>query len=591
MRTYGKLYLSHEEVKGEYDEIVQPKGWILSELEPHVRIKLKALFPKIPTHQPPPYAFEDVPEQAIDLEWFVQRYPLEVSEKDYRYLLEQKERFLFKIADLERIMKPNYTPREVKFIRGEPRKYQSQASDLYISNGVLLLGDDVGLGKTVSAIASFTDPRTLPAVVVVQTHLPFQWKEQIEKFLDVRIHVIQGRKPYTLPEADIYIIKYSCLAAWSDTYGMGFYQSAVFDEIQELRHEGSQKYEAGKQLAQNAKYVLGLSATPVYNKGDEMWNIMNVMRPGCLGSWDDFRREWCGYDGVVKDPQALGTYLREHFLFLRRTREEVKRELPPINKIVHTVDHDGKKLEEIENLAYTLAVKATSGSFMERGQAARELDIKVRQATGISKAKSVAQYVKILLENNEPVLLAGWHREVYNIWNEELKDFNPVMYTGSETGPQKEATKKKFIEGESNLMIISLRSGVGLDGLQYGRCKTVIIGELDWSPAVHEQIIGRILRDGQDDQVTVIYLVSNEGSDIPMVSLLGLKADQARGIIDPMRPLEQQHSDDSRLKMLAKMYLEKHNAKRKPEESPSDDGQLPEAVDLPLWELGDQGRA
>lgn len=585
MRTYGKLFFSHEEIRGEYDEVVQPKGWVMPELEAHVRIKLKALFPKIPTHKTPPYSFDDTPEAAIDLDWFLQRYPLEMSEEDHKRLLENKERFLFKVAELERILKPNYTPREVKFIRGEPRKYQSQAADLYIHNGVLLLGDDVGLGKTVSAIASFTDSRTLPVVVVVQTHLPAQWKEQIEKFLDVRIHLIKGRTPYSLPEADVYIIKYSCLASWSDTYEMGFYNSVVFDEIQELRCEGSQKYEAGQILARNAKYVLGLSATPIYNKGSEIWNIMNLMKEGCIGSYSDFTREWCEFGGTVKDPQALGSHLRERYLFLRRTKQEVKRELPPINKIVHTVDHDGKKLEEVEKIAYTLAVQATSGSFVERGQAARELDIKVRQATGISKAKSVAQYVRILLENNEPVLLAGWHREVYNIWNEELAEFNPVMYTGSESGPQKEAARQKFINGESNLMIISLRSGVGLDGLQYSRCKTVIIGELDWSPAVHEQLIGRINRDGQTDPITVIYLVSNEGSDLPMTSLLGLKADQARGIIDPMRPLEQQYSDDSRLKLLAQMYLEKHNAKRKPKESPSNDGHLPETTSLPLFRV------
>lgn len=563
MRTYGRIFRSGKAALDEYGDPLQPEGWIIDSLEPHVRIKLKALFTKVPVHAEPPYVFDDTPENAIDLEWFVQRYPLQISDSDYKALLEQKERFLLNVAELERILKPGYTPREVKFVRGEPRHYQSQACDLYLQNGVLLLGDDVGLGKTVSAIASFTDPKTLPAVVVVQTHLPHQWKEQIEKFLDVRIHIIKGRKPYNLPEADIYIIKYSCLVGWSDIYGMGFYNSVVFDEIQELRHVGSQKYSAGEILARNAKYVMGLSATPVYNRGHEIWNILNLMKEGALGNRSDFNREWC-YGETVRDPQALGTYLREKYLFLRRTREEVKRELPPINKIVHTVEYDEKQVQAFEDLAYKLAVQATSGSFIERGQAARELDMRARMVTGISKAKSVAHYVRILLENNEPVLLAGWHREVYNIWNEELKDFNPVMYTGSESGIQKEASRQKFIKGESNCMMISLRSGVGLDGLQYSRCKTIVIGELDWSPAVLEQLIGRIRRDGQEDQVTVIYLISDGGSDPPIVGLLGLKASQMRGIVDPMRPLEQQYSDDSRIKLLAQMYLDK----KKPHEPP-----------------------
>jgi CO dehydrogenase/acetyl-CoA synthase gamma subunit (corrinoid Fe-S protein) len=74
-----------------------------------------------------------------------------------------------------------------------------------------------------------------------------------------------------------------------------------------------------------------------------------------------------------------------------------------------------------------------SGSFTERGQAARELDIQARRITGLAKARYVAAYVRILIKSGTPVLLAGWHRDVYDVWLDELAEFNPVMYTGSET--------------------------------------------------------------------------------------------------------------------------------------------------------------
>jgi SNF2 family DNA or RNA helicase len=231
-------------------------------------------------------------------------------------------------------------------------------------------------------------------------------------------------------------------------------------------------------------------------------------------------------------------------------------ELPPTNTIVHRVEYDEDAVKKMENLAKVLAMKVTTGSFTERGQAARELDLMVRQATGISKAKYVAEYVKILLEGGEPVLLAGWHRGVYEIWEKEFAQYKPVWYTGSETPAQKEQAKQDFISGKSNLMIISLRSGVGLDGLQK-RCKIVVLGELDWSPAVHEQVIGRVRRDGSEDQVTAIYLVSDSGSDPLMIELLGLKASQAKGIVDPLSGVEMVHSDDSRIKLLAERFLAK----------------------------------
>lgn len=259
----------------------------------------------------------------------------------------------------------------------------------------------------------------------------------------------------------------------------------------------------------------------------------------------------------VKDPQALGSYLRENFLMLRRTREEVGMSLPAVNKIVQTVEFDEVAVKKAEDTARALAIKVTSGSFVERGAAARDLDIFVRHFTGVSKAKGIAAYLKILLENNEPVVVGAWHRDVYDILLEELAEYKPVMYTGTESAAQKEKAKKAFLSGETNCFIISLRSGIGLDGLQQ-RCNLVVIAELDWSPQVHEQLIGRVDREGQRQQVTVIYLVSECGSDPLIIDLLGLKSTQSRGIINPFETGAQKiTSDDTRLKLLAKQYLDK----------------------------------
>lgn len=308
------------------------------------------------------------------------------------------------------------------------------------------------------------------------------------------------------------------------------------------------------------EYCLGLSATPIYNYGDEIYSVLNLINDGCLGNHEDFLREWTGYGKEVIEPKALGTYLREQMLMLRRTRKDVGRELPPINKIVHTVGYDEDAVTKANEIATQLAIRVTTGSFMERGQAARELDILMRQTTGISKAREVAEYVKILLENNEPIVLAGWHRNVYEIWMEELKEYNPVMYTGSESPAQKEAAKKAFINGETNLFIISLRSGIGLDGLQ-NRSNIIVLGELDWSPKIHDQLIGRLDRDGQQNQVTAIYLVSEYGSDPLIIDMLSIKSSQSHNIINPLTAVDEQYTDVSRIKILAERFLEKHKIK------------------------------
>ena len=543
MRTYGKV-------------LVKEGKWRFVELEPHVAIKLKQIFPRIPkSASAPDITIDDTPENGRELDWFLLRYPLQLTADDLSHLTAQKSKHVKKLEDLEAFLAPDYTPRQLP-LKIPLRAYQAQAVDIYLRNKVLLNGDAIGLGKTAQAIGSLTEPSTLPALIVVQTHLPKQWQFEVERFSDLKVHLINGTKPYNLPPADVYIMKYSCLAGWVDTFQTGIFKSVIYDEVQELRRSESAKYQAAKTLSKSVQYALGLSATPIYNFGDEIYNILHMLKEDCLGAWSDFSREWCGFNNTIKNPKALGTYLRENFLFLRRTREDVGRALPPVNKIVYTVDYDEEAVSSVEDTARALAIRATTGTFIERGQAARELDIMIRHMTGVSKAKSVAAYVRVLLESGEPILLAGWHRDVYDIWLEALKDYNPVMYTGSESPAEKERAKQDFIEGKSNLMIISLRSGIGLNGLQH-RSSVVVFGELDWSPQIHNQVIGRLDREGQETPVTAIYLVSESGSDPLMVNLNGLKASEAHSIIDPNESLATSHSDESRIRMLAELVLKK----------------------------------
>jgi len=92
-------------------------------------------------------------------------------------------------------------------------------------------------------------------------------------------------------------------------------------------------------------------------------------------------------------------------------------------------------------------------------------------------------------------------------------------------------------------------------------CSTVVFGELDWSPQVHQQCVGRIQRPGQKRQVDVIYLHTDGGSDPTVVKVLGLKADQSAGIVDPLSTPADQKMDQTRIRELAEQFLAKKQAR------------------------------
>lgn len=553
--------------------------WCL-DVEPHVALKLKRVFARVSLKAHGTIRLTDTVEVCRDLAWFMERYPLEIGVLDRARMQAEAQKFFERESLLESLLSGVRAARAFKLAL-EPREYQRVAAEICLASGGLLVADDVGLGKTCTGICVLSESDALPALVVTLTHLPKQWENEIRKFAPwLTTHILTSGTPYDLRKVrvqrngqmrihgetpDVIISNYHKLAGWADTLA-GVVKSVAFDEAQELRRPSSAKYAAAVHVARSANYRIGLTATPIYNYGDEIYWVLDALRPGVLGSRDEFLTEWCttptamGKTRVVQ-PGAFGTYLRDMGLMLRRTRHEVHRELPEVVRVPHFIEADTRELDRIEGAATQLARIILSQNPQGKGEkwkAAEELSYLVRQATGIAKAPYVADFVRLLVESGERVVLYGWHREVYGIWMERLSSFRPAMYTGSESPTQKEESKRRFVEGETPILMISLRSGAGLDGLQ--ECaRTVVFGELDWSPGVHEQCIGRVHRDGQGEPVTAYFLLADNGSDPVIADVLGLKEIQATGIRDPNAPLiERLQVDEDHVKRLAARYIEEN---------------------------------
>lgn len=580
MKTYGTL---------EYLEPNVDRGpvWRLS-ASPDVMVRVKRIFPRAEAHRTAFVTFHHTAEVARDLEWLLDRWPLELDDHA-RTVLEQgaavhraRQETIAEILTgarphLEGLQEP----------ARDARDYQLVAADLALTSGSLLLADDLGLGKTMSALLVLRDPARLPALVVCPTHLPRQWEGELAKTLPwLRAHIIRTGQPYDPRrrremrghDPDVLIVNYHKLRGWVDHLA-GRVNTVIFDEAQELRRSDSDKYRAAGRIADGAGMRVGLTATPVYNYAGEIHNLLSVLAPDALGSREEFAREWGGgywHDKLaVRDPRALGTYLRDQGLMLRRTRADVGRELPEVVRVPHTVDADRKVHDQMIEGAVDLAEIVLHGERKEAFVASGDLDWRLRHATGVAKAPYVAEFVRMLLESERKVVLFGWHRDVYDIWLDRLAEFNPVLYTGSETPAQKETAKERFLHvtrysdtgevtapehacaNEARVLIMSLRSGAGLDGLQEAT-SAVVFGELDWSPAMHDQCIGRLHRDGQTSGVVAYFLVSEMGSDPVIADVLNVKRAQSEPLRDPDAELFEQAEDTGdRVRRLAEEVLAK----------------------------------
>lgn len=492
-----------------------------------------------------------------DLVWLMQRYPLRVHDlQAFETAFQECCAFLVKRARANRAHEAagqagdRIAVNAPATFHGTLKDFQEEGLAHMEANPRTILADDMGLGKTVQALALLALAQSWPALIVCQTHNQVQWIKQTHRFLGIRpdvdgglkIHRIVGTRPGAkgLPPAHIYVTHYGLLRHWRQELTTAGVLVVIFDEIQELRKHDSKKYFAGSDISWRAERVIGLSDTPIYGYGAEMWSVMNAIDQQCLGTRDMFIRQWCENSDNLTDPDALGDFLRREGLLLRRTKEMVKSSVPPVHPMEFWVDGDEATFKKLNiNAEHLRAEAAGQVTAFDRARLEAAAENAERRATGVAKVPDVIALVKKLLGDGERVLIGAWHHDVVDLIATGLHPYRVGRITGRENEKQKEAAKDAFTAGEIDVIIMNLRSGVGIDGLQYA-ASTIVNAELDWSPQVHRQFIGRLWREGQTNQVLAYFVVSPFGKDPAMMAVLGAKKAQYYGVMQIEAESEEQ---------------------------------------------------
>ena len=418
--------------------------WVIK-ADPNVTELCKRLFPGTASRRRGEARFTAHRRIIADINWLMMRYPLAIAQRDQKRwsqaLAQAREYVLQRQAALR--TPARIRPDKARFL-GKLTAFQEEGLAFLMRTDRCLLADEMGLGKTVQSLAMLSHIEAYPAIVVAPAHLIRNWENEIHRFLQkedgqpLTVHIVKGLKPYALPPADIYLMHYLLLRGWKTFLSEADLPYVIFDEIQELRHSGTEKYSAASLLADGAKRVIGLSGTPIYNRGAEIWNVVNILDFHFLGNFESFTREWCyGYGNqIVQKPELLGDYLRREGMMIRRTKQDVLYDLPPKRRLVMTIESNRAIYEKLMQPIAEKIDRLRSGEELtgsQRSVLKMEIEQGERQATGIAKAPFVAQFVRALLEGGEKVLLFAHHHQVMDRYKKDLHAFSPCFITGRET--------------------------------------------------------------------------------------------------------------------------------------------------------------
>ena len=494
----------------------------------------------------------DTTENIKQIKMIMDRYPLEILSK---YVWQRK---IIKTY----APKPTLPPIKHKLkrakagqqFRGKLMNFQKEGLDFLLkSSGNALLADEMGLGKTVETLSYIaTEKKTFPVLVVAPLVTLTNWEREIGKFLKKKsrngriidadspsVLLIRTGKSQELPKADIYVINYELLLKRNNDLAKLGIKTIVCDEVQNLRSKTTQKYKAIKKLAAlpSVLYRIGLSGTPIYNRGSEIWPIIDIIKPGLLGSFKEFCEYFCyvnekGKAIVLENKRASLRHELQKHVMLRRKKSDVLKELKDKVRYKEVIASDTdyylkeldkiwKKLEEEQKNAETEFSKSAAYHRAIQSE---------RQIAGIAKLPHVINFVKNIMEIEESVVVFCHHRVIHTLLHKSLQEFSPVSIIGGQTDSFRQGQIDKFQNGESKLMIAGLRAGNV--GINLTRAKYVIFAELDWSPAIHRQAEDRLHRIGQKNTVFAYYLIGNGTLDDHVADILVDKSFEIDAIMD-----------------------------------------------------------
>jgi len=424
-----------------------------------------------------------------------------------------------------------------------------------------LLADDMGLGKTLQAIAFMAWLQeeaeagrrpSEPFLIVAPTGLLGTWRGEIEKHLsgkrlgtlvpafgsDLRQlreedsfgkrDIESGRaalKAEAWRGAGVVLTTYETLRDYHFSFARTRFGLIVYDEIQKLKNPVSQMTRAAKTL--NGAFTLGMTGTPVENRLQDLWSIMDVIAPGLLGASRDFERRHPADDAaalsrlksqLTEAPPDSAPYM------LRRLKSDALKDMP--SKIVHRFEGEMPpgQASAYRDLVIRAAAASANGAVGKGGmlatlaalrgvslhpldprQATSDLDAYARESARLWRTLDILKEVaakgeKALIFVEDLAMqarLAGLIQGRFGLARP------PMCINGTVPGPRRQEMVDAFqrSSGDFGVMILSPKAG-GV-GLTLTEANHVIHLSRWWNPAVEDQATDRVFRIGQRRDVHV----------------------------------------------------------------------------------------
>jgi SNF2 family DNA or RNA helicase len=432
--------------------------------------------------------------------------------------------------------------------------------------GRAILADEVGLGKTIEASIIYKElavrglaRRTL---ILTPASLVGQWQGELEEKFFQRFETPTDPDDWHKVTKAIVSHDRARARRHAEEILRHHWDLVIVDEAHKIKSQRGATYKFIEKIERD--FILLLTATPLQNDLRELYNLITLLRPGQLGTWEEFRAAHLvgGDHRQPKDPEALRALTHAVMIRTRRASVVDDLDLPPrrprhpevkLTKgeadlyerttdflrrlyregfVQHAEDEDdaeteggpkrrtGKGMVQLamihlrQRLCSSSKALAESLEHLAEGERIKpeHRTIARQLAARASKIRTHAKLnvlTKILKETPDRVIVFSDHRPTIELIEQRVKALRPartpIVYWGALTAAERDKRIRAFHDDERSVLIATR---AGSEGRNLQICNVLVNYDLPWNPMVVEQRIGRVHRIGQKREVHIVNLAA-----------------------------------------------------------------------------------
>lgn len=438
------------------------------------------------------------------------------------------------------------------------RKFQRDGVMFVLSHaGRAMIADEMGTGKTAQAIATAQMLDAKRVLVVAPAAVRYVWREEIPRWATGTIQVLEHSTDTPSPDARWVVTSYGLI---SDRTGKGNdgrplvaasrQRSAllqwepdlmVLDEAHHCKSASTSRTLAAIDLSKSVPRVLGLTGTPIQNRTDEAATLASVIDPVSYAALRDAKVSIAHCRGLLRE------------LSIRRTKEDVLKELPPVSERtirlpgpvkvpgpeVLCLWHPPVGLPRWAKAIDDPGVRAFAGYVPPNLNQVESLRAMI--GAGKAASRTVVDYIHGVAEQQAVVVFIHHHGAADALTKAlRAKSLRVALADGRTTAKVRTGLVAAFQRGEFDVLIAGM-DALG-EGVTLTQAHQAVFVELPWKPATIQQARDRLHRIGQEAPVDVTYFVAPHALDICLAAMIGSKADLIADVhVEEVRVFGQAH--------------------------------------------------